>query len=273
MGRLTNSKKEKLIRIETARYELDKHLETGFIKEEDIMYLASRDINFGLKTVCKKYNYKASVLKDIFNSPFILCDQERLSDNLKSLLPLFLNSRYQTEKEMLDFYLKEAYITKEEYDKELDELDFVFYKSSNEGKIIQKTGKLSNTSKKTIKKSLSTIDYELVNEYFQNVKSSVIVTLAGSKIKIVINSEEEIIVQNYEMLNKVISKLSFPVKINFINIRLGIAKRLIEYVKQYCGDVRSFIRQRGSENNYDVLFIKEKEIENKDGIQKLKTLI
>ena len=41
---------------------------------------------------------------------------------------------------MLKFYLKEAYISKEEYDKELDELDFVYYKSSNDGKNIQKNG-------------------------------------------------------------------------------------------------------------------------------------
>ena len=59
----------------------------------------------------------------------------------KKILPIFLSSRYETEKEMLDFYFKECYITEEEYNKELDELDFVYYKSSNDGKNIQKTGR------------------------------------------------------------------------------------------------------------------------------------
>lgn len=140
MGRLTNSKKEKLIRIETARHTLDKHLETGFITEEDIIFLASRDINYGLKKNNKKHNYKSSVLRDIFNCPFLLCDQKNLSIEMKKVLPMFLKARYETEKEMLNFYLKEAYISKEEYEIELDELDFVYYKSSNDGKNIQKTG-------------------------------------------------------------------------------------------------------------------------------------
>ena len=59
---------------------------------------------------------------------------------MKKVLPMFLKARYETEKEMLNFYLKEAYISKEEYEIELDELDFVYYKSSNDGKNIQKTG-------------------------------------------------------------------------------------------------------------------------------------
>ena len=140
MGRLTNSKKEKLVRIETARYILGKHLENGLITIEDIMALACKNANYGLKISDKKYSYKASVLKDIFNCPFLLCDQENLSIEIKKLLPIFLNTRYQIEKDMLDYYYKECYFSKEEYDKEIDELDFVYYKSSNDGKKIQKTG-------------------------------------------------------------------------------------------------------------------------------------
>ena len=103
------------------------------------MALASKNANYGLKKG-NKQNYKSSILKDIYNCPFLLCDQENLSVDIKKLLPVFLNTRYQIEKDMLDFYYSECYFTEEEYNKEIDELDFVYYKSSNDGKKIQKTG-------------------------------------------------------------------------------------------------------------------------------------
>ena len=89
MGRLTNSKKEKLIRIEAARYVLGRNLENGLITEEDIFLLASKKINYGIKSGSKKYSYKEAVLKDIFNCPFLLCDQKNLSIDEKNITDIF----------------------------------------------------------------------------------------------------------------------------------------------------------------------------------------
>jgi len=140
MGRLTNSKKIKLLRIEKARLELSVNLKNGFIKEEDIILLSDKNINYGFGNSKAKTSYKQYVLRSIFNCPFILCDQDSLSLNIKRILPFFLASRYKTEKEELEYQYEEGYISKEKYEKELDELEFVYYKSSNDGKSILKTG-------------------------------------------------------------------------------------------------------------------------------------
>ena len=47
MGRISNSKKIKILRIEKARLELGRELETKFINDSDIMYMLSKDVNFG----------------------------------------------------------------------------------------------------------------------------------------------------------------------------------------------------------------------------------
>lgn len=139
MGRLTNSKKIKLLRIEKARIFLKQDLENGLITEEDVIGLFNKDVNYGIN---KKqiFNKKEKLLKDIFNCPFLLCDQDVLSQDLKKVLPVFLSVRYNIEKEMLDFYYKQGYLNEIEYNKELDELEFCYYKSSKDGKNILKTG-------------------------------------------------------------------------------------------------------------------------------------
>lgn len=48
MGRISNSKKIKLLRIEKARFELGRELQTQFINEADIMYMLSKDVNYGV---------------------------------------------------------------------------------------------------------------------------------------------------------------------------------------------------------------------------------
>lgn len=149
MGRLTNSKKIKLLRIEKARLQLAIDLRNGLITEEDIIKLGTKDVNYGFKY--GKTNYKLSVLKSIFNCPSILCDQEYLSLSIKKILPLFLDSRYRTEQDELKYQYEEGYISKEEYEKELDELEFVYYKSSLDGKNILKTGHVREVKDNKIK--------------------------------------------------------------------------------------------------------------------------
>lgn len=136
MERLSNSKKIKLLRIEKARFELGRELETGFINDSDIMYMLSRDVNFG--THKKREFFRRKILKDIINCPFILCDQENLSPNIKAILPSILISRFNIEKDELDYQFENCYIDEETYNKELDELEYFYFKSTEEGKEIFK---------------------------------------------------------------------------------------------------------------------------------------
>ena len=138
MGRLTNSKKIKLLKLEKARLQLSADLKNGLITEEDLIKLGTKDVNYGFKY--GNINYKLSVLKSILNCPSVLCDQDSLSIEFKKILPLFLDARYKIEQDELKYQYSEGYIFKEEYEKELDELEFVYYKSSEDGKSILKTG-------------------------------------------------------------------------------------------------------------------------------------
>lgn len=132
MGRITNSKKIKLLRIEKARLELGRELETQFINDLDIMYILGKDVNYS--THKQRTGFKIAILKDIMSCPYILCDQKHLSQNIKAILPHMLFSRYNIEKDELDYYLENAYIGEEEYNKELDELKFCYFGTSKEGK-------------------------------------------------------------------------------------------------------------------------------------------
>lgn len=136
MGRLTNSKKIKLLRIEKARLELARELQTRFINESDIMYMLSKDVNFS--TDKRREGFRHKILKDIMNCPYLLCDQENLSPNIKVILPSILISRFNIEKDELDYQFENCYITEEEYNKELDELEYFYFKSTEEGKEIFK---------------------------------------------------------------------------------------------------------------------------------------
>ena len=152
MSTLTQSRKIKLLKIEKARIELAFELKKGLITEKDIISLSQKDMEYMFKYSNKSSNYNKSVLRNILSCPFLLCDQDDLSLDIKKLLPYFLDSRYKIEQEELKYQYEEGYITKEEYEKELDELLFVFYKSSNDGKSILETGHVSNVIDNKIRK-------------------------------------------------------------------------------------------------------------------------
>ena len=151
MSRLTNSKKIKLLSIEKARIQLAIDMKNGLITEDDIILLGHKNIEYIFKYTNKPSNYKKSVIRNILSCPFLLCDQDILSLSIKKILPIFLDSRYKIEQDELKYQYKEGYITKEEYEKELDELEFIYYKSSNDGKNILKTGHVSNVKDNIIK--------------------------------------------------------------------------------------------------------------------------
>lgn len=151
MGRLTNSKKIKLLKIEKARAELELEFRRGLITEYDILKLISRNVNYGIRKKDENLSYKNSVLKNIFNCPFLLCDQDFLDINIKKLLPSFLDARYSVEKDMLKYYYDSSFISQEEYNNELEELKFCFYESSKDGKNILKTGHVINVKDNVIR--------------------------------------------------------------------------------------------------------------------------
>ena len=129
-----------LIRINEKRRELALDLQNGLITEQDIINLLKKDVNYGIRMVSSQKNAKSAMLKNIFNCPFLLCDQDMLSIEFKQLLPYFLISRYETEKETLRVYLEQTFISEDEYNEELENLKFFYYESSNDGKCILETG-------------------------------------------------------------------------------------------------------------------------------------
>lgn len=141
---LTETKKIKLLEIEKARILLNIELENGVITEKDLINLLSEKADYGFIKSNEFNSYKRRVLKDIFNSPFILCDQKNLSIRVKKLLPIFLNCRYSMEKDYLNYMYNECYISKEEYELEKKLIKFYYFQSSEDGKSILKTGHVNN---------------------------------------------------------------------------------------------------------------------------------
>ena len=151
MSRLTNKQKKKLLKIEKARLDLSICLEKGLITEKDIISLGRKDVEYIFKYSDRTSNYNKSVLRNILSCPFLLCDQDNLSLNVKQILPFFLGSRYKIEQEELKLQYEEGFISKEEYEKELEELLFIYYKSSNDGINILKTGHVCDVKDNKIK--------------------------------------------------------------------------------------------------------------------------
>lgn len=137
-----------LLKIEKARILLGSELETGFIHYNDIIKSFSKSDDYRLSG---KYDYKLSVLKDIINSPFILCDQNCLDINLKKILPSILKVRYETEIEELYALYENGDISSDDLLEGKEYLKFCYYESSEEGKQILKTGKVKCVVNNTIR--------------------------------------------------------------------------------------------------------------------------
>lgn len=149
MGNLSNNKKSILLKIEKARLLLSIDLQNNVVTEEDILGLINKNEEYLLEKR-KPKNYKELVLRRIYNSPFLLCDQN-ISINLKKILPLFLHARFNMEKEHITYNYNHGYITKKEYLEEIDEFEFIYYKSSMDGRSILKTGKAIGIKKEIMK--------------------------------------------------------------------------------------------------------------------------
>ena len=148
---LTEKKKINLKRIEEARHTLNIYLQNEFITESDILYLLKVKSDYGFKYKDKFHSYKSSVLRSIYNSPFILCDQNYLSLNVKQLLPIILKCRFEMEIQELKYMLENDFIKKEQYIEEEKLIKYNYYGSSKDGKNILKTGHVDNLLDNKIK--------------------------------------------------------------------------------------------------------------------------
>lgn len=140
MKKFTKEVQKKFYNIELKRLELSRYLECGFISEEEIVNLTKQDANYGVRTSDIAKNPKKAMLKNIFNCPFLLCDQKYLSDDMKMLLPHLLKNRFSIELDNLKVYLEQGFIDENEYQDMIEELMFFYYESTTDGKSILENG-------------------------------------------------------------------------------------------------------------------------------------
>ena len=153
MGRLSLENKSELYKIKEMRLKIKKLIDRGLITENTILYfskLQSPDVSLS----DKKNSYNRNIyLNQIFTSPFLLCDQEGLDRNIKVILPILLEYRYNYEVEELDLQYKYGYITLNEYEKMKKNLYFAYYLSSEDGKNIIKNGKAKGICRNVLTKT------------------------------------------------------------------------------------------------------------------------
>lgn len=131
------------------RYRFEKLWEKGLITERDIIMLMNQDDNYGITFYDREYSDKEKYLKMLFRKPYVLCDQE-LTDNLKMLLPMFLERLYNLEMSEYKTRLDVGEYTKAEYKSLVQILTYKMYKSSKDGISIQKSGKIASVRNKTL---------------------------------------------------------------------------------------------------------------------------
>lgn len=144
-GKLQNERKIKLARMEIDRLNIKKYLEDEFITDEDIISLINIDKNYGV-LLNKKSDCKTTVLRHIYNCPFLLCDQQCASTEIKKVLPLFLNYRYNMEINELNNLYEQGDMDQEEYYQQKGMINFCYYNSTKEGKEILKFGHIQNVT-------------------------------------------------------------------------------------------------------------------------------
>lgn len=141
---MLETKENLLKRIQLLRFKLNKEIENGLISEDDIISVIKGNINYIFCKDKKVQSYKQKVLKDIYNCPFLLCDQNNVSLKIKKLLPLFLNMRYLKEIEEIEYLLKSSYINNKEYEELIKITKFTYFESSIDGKNILENGQVDN---------------------------------------------------------------------------------------------------------------------------------
>ena len=140
MKNLTEQIKKRIYTVEKTKIELGRYIENSIITPNDIFGLLKKDINYGVRKLYSSKEPKEVMLKNIFNCPFLLCDQPRLSMDVKELLPYLLSARYNVELDTLKVYLEQGLIDEYEYNELKEELKFFYYEYSMDGRSILETG-------------------------------------------------------------------------------------------------------------------------------------
>ena len=128
-----NDKKKIITQIDTARFILSSKLQNESINDNDILSLFEESSDYGV-TKIKNISNKEKLKKEIFNYPFLLCDQDCLSDSVKKSLQLFLKRRYNMELNELEYLLESGQISQDEYLDSKEMLKFCYYETSWDGK-------------------------------------------------------------------------------------------------------------------------------------------
>ena len=108
---------------------------------------------YGVTPSNKDYSEKELYLKMLFTKPYLLCDQN-ISDNVKKLLPIFLERMYNLELNSPNNHLKGNDFTYREYREALDTLKYKMYESSEDGRSIKENGTCVGVNEKILKLSV-----------------------------------------------------------------------------------------------------------------------
>lgn len=147
---LSIEQKKMLLEVEKQRAIVSANLFNKVITEEDIFDLVNVSSDYGITKKNHNITSKELILKKIYNYPFLLCDQ-KLCINTKKLLPLFLSCRYNMEMRELQYAYELGQFTDEEYVKEKNMLNFIYYRTSEEGKEIKRLGHVNKVKNNTYK--------------------------------------------------------------------------------------------------------------------------
>ena len=128
------------LKIDKQRYYLEELLKSGKIDEKMLVNLMNQDSSFGVPYSGEKLTLEKEALREIYNAPFLLCDQEYLSDNIKKLLPIFLDNFYKRNREGFKKQYDDGDITGNEYARRVKLLKYITYESSGDGKNIKMNG-------------------------------------------------------------------------------------------------------------------------------------
>lgn len=137
------------LRIQENRLKISEQIEGKIITIDDLIWVFKQNRDFGLKKlVCPK----EKMLQEIFNAPFLLCDQSILNSETKKILFSFLEERYQQEIEELNCLCYLGYLTLNEKQEKIELLKYCYYHTSEDGKcILEKQIDNTNQENKVLK--------------------------------------------------------------------------------------------------------------------------
>ena len=135
-------------RINCYQIELKRFYINNQISDNDIMNIFSLNSTEFLSILkTRKNDVKFSFFSSLYFSPYILCDQEYLSEGLKKLLPIILNTRFNMEMDELNYYYNNGMINKKEYNQTKENLIYSYYETTEDGKKIFKDFNENGTNK------------------------------------------------------------------------------------------------------------------------------